>query len=203
MNMCSYSPVILQVPPNVKFEIDDIEKEWSHSQPFDFIFSRYMAGSIGDWPALATNAYRNLKPGGWVEFQDYDSVYFSDDGSLKPEHDMTKWLDTLREACRDAKRDCDPGPRLEKYVKEAGFVNVHHEVFKCPVGGWPKDKSLVGACDGSAEETAHTYTTVEAVWLDESDPITRGPRGLLLPHIHRHAPVGGRRGERVPGQGAE
>ncbi|KAL1614924.1 hypothetical protein SLS54_009373 [Diplodia seriata] len=130
------------VPPNVKFEIDDVENEWSHSQPFDYIFSRYLAGAIGDWPRLVRSAYANVKPGGWVEFQDYDSVYYSDDGTLTPEHDMKKWLDTLRQACLDAKRACDPGPRLEGYVKEAGFVNVHHEVFKVPVGGWPKDKSL-------------------------------------------------------------
>ncbi|KAJ0311269.1 hypothetical protein COL516b_001975 [Colletotrichum fioriniae] len=37
------------VPPNVKFEVDDVESPWVGSKKYNFIFSRYMAGSIADW----------------------------------------------------------------------------------------------------------------------------------------------------------
>jgi len=37
------------VPPNVKFEIDDMEKPWTYTTKFDFIFSRMMTGSFSDW----------------------------------------------------------------------------------------------------------------------------------------------------------
>jgi hypothetical protein len=37
------------VPPNVNFYIDDLEDEWTYSSKFDFIFSRFMTGSIKDW----------------------------------------------------------------------------------------------------------------------------------------------------------
>ena len=35
-----------------------------------------------------------------------------------------------------------PGPKLEEWVKDAGFVNVVHKKFKFPVGPWPKDEHL-------------------------------------------------------------
>jgi SAM-dependent methyltransferase len=45
------------VPPNVHFEIDDAEADWTYSQPFDFIHCRTMAGSIKDWPKLFRQCY--------------------------------------------------------------------------------------------------------------------------------------------------
>jgi trans-aconitate methyltransferase len=40
------------VPPNVRFEVDDLEDDWTFTYPFDYVHSRYMAGSIKDWPRL-------------------------------------------------------------------------------------------------------------------------------------------------------
>jgi trans-aconitate methyltransferase len=45
------------VPPNCKFEIDDVEDEWTYNFPFDYIHSRYMAGSIKDWPRLMNQCF--------------------------------------------------------------------------------------------------------------------------------------------------
>ena len=45
------------VPPNCSFEIDDVEKDWTWSKPFDFIFSRVMAGSFTDYQAYIDKAY--------------------------------------------------------------------------------------------------------------------------------------------------
>lgn len=46
-----------RTPPNVKFEIDDVESPWVGHQKFDYIMCRYMAGSIQDWPKLMENIY--------------------------------------------------------------------------------------------------------------------------------------------------
>lgn len=40
----------LFVPPNVSFEIDDLEEPWTFSDKFDFIYSRMMTSSFADWP---------------------------------------------------------------------------------------------------------------------------------------------------------
>ncbi|KAF2090434.1 S-adenosyl-L-methionine-dependent methyltransferase [Saccharata proteae CBS 121410] len=134
------------VPPNVSFIVDDVESPWTYATPFQYIFCRYMAGAIGDWPGLIANVHDNLSSGGWAEFQDYDSLYYSEDGSLGEDSQMWRWIKTLVEAGEAQGRDACPGKRLEQWVRERGFVNVHHEVFKVPIGAWPRDplKKKVG-----------------------------------------------------------
>ncbi|GME52733.1 Methyltransferase type 12 [Neofusicoccum parvum] len=133
------------VPPNVKFEVDDIEGEWGYGEKFDYIFARYLCAAIQDWPKLMRQAFENVKPGGWVEFQDYDTMLYSEDGSFGEKHDTYKWITTFIEASTAWGRDPSPGKHLEERAKAAGFVNVRHEVFKLPIGGWPKDKRMKDA----------------------------------------------------------
>lgn len=128
------------VPPNVKFTVDDVELDWAYSKRFDYIFSRYMATSIGDWPKLVRNVYDNLEPGGWAEFQDFDLLYYSDDDTMNPDTEIYKWIRLILEASRKNGRDPCPGPKLEGWLKEQGFVNVYHERIKFPIGPWPRDK---------------------------------------------------------------
>ncbi|EON65751.1 hypothetical protein W97_04990 [Coniosporium apollinis CBS 100218] len=130
------------VPPNVRFEVDDVEKPWLFDMAFDYIHCRYMATAISDWPGLVAQAYRFTKPGGWAEFQDFDLQYYSEDGSLKPEHQVLAWINNLLGASRKAGREPCPGPQLEKWMKDAGYKNIHHERLKLPIGTWPKDKYL-------------------------------------------------------------
>jgi chemotaxis methyl-accepting protein methylase len=49
--------LFLRVPPNCTFEIDDLEKEWMWTEPFDFIFCRVMTGSFADMEKFVQNAY--------------------------------------------------------------------------------------------------------------------------------------------------
>jgi hypothetical protein len=46
------------VPPNVRFEVDDVEEEWNYGKKFDFIHLRYFAGSIRDWPKLIRQIFK-------------------------------------------------------------------------------------------------------------------------------------------------
>ncbi|KAL0931976.1 UMTA methyltransferase [Colletotrichum truncatum] len=127
------------VPPNVKFEIDDVESSWVGHQKYDFIMCRYMAASIKDWPKLVKNIYDNLNPGGWAEFQDVTSEWYSEDGTLSDKSFAWNWNRTLGQACRDIGRDPSPGAKLEGWVNDAGFQNIFHQRFKTPLGFWPKD----------------------------------------------------------------
>lgn len=47
-----------RVPPNVRFEIDDVESPWVETKKYDFIMCRYMTASITDWPKLVRNIYK-------------------------------------------------------------------------------------------------------------------------------------------------
>jgi hypothetical protein len=42
-------------------QIDDLEKEWTWSQPFDFIFSRMMTGSFSDNADIVQKAFKYVQ----------------------------------------------------------------------------------------------------------------------------------------------
>ncbi|PGH10478.1 hypothetical protein AJ80_07521 [Polytolypa hystricis UAMH7299] len=129
------------VPPNLKFEIDDVEDEFPYKETFDFIHCRYLAYSIKDWPRLVKQIYKHTTPGGYAEFLDYDLDYKCDDGSLDNTL-MKDWVDNLPRAGRMMGRDPSPGPSIEPWMREAGFTNIVHKKYILPVGPWPKDKHL-------------------------------------------------------------
>jgi Methylase involved in ubiquinone/menaquinone biosynthesis len=152
---CDLSPVQpTMVPPNVKFLVDDIESEWAYeSDPFDFIHARYLVVSIKDFGKLIKQCYRSVKPGGWVEFQDWDGYPMSPDGSLNGTA-LQQYYDEVWGAFEDVGYEVRPGPKLEQWFKEAGFVNIHVEKFVIPYGVWPKDPHLkkVGAWNQTQAE---------------------------------------------------
>ncbi len=47
----------LSVPPNCSFEVDDIEKEWTWSKSFDFIWWRGLLGCFNDCQAMIQKCY--------------------------------------------------------------------------------------------------------------------------------------------------
>ncbi|TDZ33123.1 putative methyltransferase tdiE [Colletotrichum spinosum] len=129
------------VPPNVKFEIDDAESEW-FGDKYDFIFSRYMCGSIVDWPTYVRRVYENLNPGRWAEFQDWSFMIYSDDGSIE-NTELLRWVELFMDACKASGRDGQIGPKLESLVRDnSGLINVHHRPHKIPIGPWPKDPRM-------------------------------------------------------------
>ncbi|KAF4870333.1 Secondary metabolism regulator LAE1 [Colletotrichum siamense] len=128
------------VGPNVKFVVDDVESQWVGEKKYDYIFCRCMAACVTDWPKLVRMIYDNLNPGGWVEFQDSDFNYYSDDGTLTEEHQFKQWSKSLVHALESVGRDPCPGPKLEGWVKDAGFQDISHKRLKVPVGPWLKDK---------------------------------------------------------------
>jgi SAM-dependent methyltransferase len=131
------------VPPNVKFEVDDVEDRWAYGAPHDFIFCRSLSFAVGDFPKLMKQAFRNVRKGGWVEFQDFNVALYAEDGSYKADSDTAKYMHLLMDSARKAGKEPCAGPKLEGWIKEAGFVNVNHRKIKLPVGPWPKDRRQV------------------------------------------------------------
>ncbi|KAH8724032.1 S-adenosyl-L-methionine-dependent methyltransferase [Phaeosphaeriaceae sp. PMI808] len=137
------SPIQPQwVPPNVHFEVDDAESLWPPRRPFDFIHSRYMLGSIQNWPQLMRQAYEQTAPGGWIELQDFQTQAYDEDESAGDDNMVVKFAEVFNQACAKIGRDGSPGRKLESWVKDAGFINIQHEVVKVPIGPWAKDSKL-------------------------------------------------------------
>ncbi|KAK1973061.1 S-adenosyl-L-methionine-dependent methyltransferase [Colletotrichum sublineola] len=126
-------------PPNVVFEVDDLEEEWTYSRPFDYIHSRFMTSSVSDWKVYLQKCYDNLVPGGWIELQEIDLFPRSDDGTLKSEHPLMKWAQLLLEASEMFGRPYIPVPPLKALLSEIGFVDVSLSVYKWPSNPWAKD----------------------------------------------------------------
>ncbi|KAJ9416461.1 S-adenosyl-L-methionine-dependent methyltransferase [Fusarium oxysporum] len=113
------------VPPNCSFEIDDLEKEWTWTTPFDFIFSRMMTGSFSDPETIAKKAFNGLNPGGWYEIQDIQLPVFCDDGTLDPKTSpLMKWQECLIEGSRRLGRPLGESDKYKAIVKKVGFHNV-------------------------------------------------------------------------------
>jgi SAM-dependent methyltransferase len=129
------------VPPNVRFEVDDVEADWTYSQPFDFIHCRCLYGAIKDWKRLVKQIYDNTKPGGYAEFLDTDLEWRSPDGTLK-DTASKKANDHFLSAMNGIGLDPCPGPKLEQWVKDTGFEDVHVRRMIVPFGTWPADKKL-------------------------------------------------------------
>ncbi|KAI1382728.1 S-adenosyl-L-methionine-dependent methyltransferase [Hypoxylon trugodes] len=127
------------VPPNCSFEIDDLEKDWTFSRKFDYIFTRLMAGSFADWDRFVGQCYDFLEPGGWLEVIDPTLPACCDDGTLKPEAAINRWDEYLVKASKKLGRPFDAGSGHFDRVKAHGFVNVERKIYKWPINPWPKD----------------------------------------------------------------
>ncbi|KAK3346979.1 S-adenosyl-L-methionine-dependent methyltransferase [Lasiosphaeria hispida] len=133
------------VPPNLSFEIDDISGTWTYpDNKFDYIHIRYMTGSVKDWVAVYREAYRCLKPGGWIEHMDCAAGVYADDGSMPPDHIFVAWLENFRQAGSKIGQTFEviDNDNYIRWLEEAGFKDVSKKTIKVPVGGWPANKKL-------------------------------------------------------------
>lgn len=78
---------------------------------------------------------------------DLDLKWRSPDGSVTEDMASLKFNTVFLDTCEQMGIDPCPGPKLEGYLKTAGFQDVVTERLVIPVGTWPKDKHLkaVGA----------------------------------------------------------
>ncbi|KAL1991051.1 hypothetical protein VTN49DRAFT_5555 [Thermomyces lanuginosus] len=160
------------VLPNVKFLVDDIESEWAYEEdPFDVIHARHLAFSIRDYGELIKQCYRSVKPSGCVEFQDWDAYPISEDGSLDGTG-LQRYYDEVYGAFEEAGYEVHPGPKLEQWFRDAGFVNIHKKV-----GAWAQAQAEAALEGGALTAlTRHKQWTKEEVMLLTSEARADGRR---------------------------
>ncbi|KAL6407629.1 hypothetical protein AUP68_08649 [Ilyonectria robusta] len=130
------------VPPNLTFQIDDIEDDWTYSTPFDYIHSSFMTASIANWTEFLRKCFNHLEPGGYVEIQEPDLAWKSNDGTLLPNNALLQCAQLLQGASEKFGRAYQDIPSLVNIMTEIGFVDVVIEAFRWPNNPWPKDKRL-------------------------------------------------------------
>jgi hypothetical protein len=130
-----------RVPPNLRFQVDDVESTWifPSDKPFDFIKMRAMGGSIANWPRLLGQAYDHIRPGGWIELSDFDAWASTDDNSLPENSSYHEFQVRLEEAATMFGRKMNVGPGHKRALEDAGFVDVTEDIRKVPLSPWPRD----------------------------------------------------------------
>jgi len=130
------------VPPNVNFEVADVEHPWSFTYKFDFIFSRMMTGAVSDWRRFIQQCYDNLNPGGFLEVQDISFRLRSNDGSLPKDSALARWAADMLEASVQLQAPLDSIDSVQSLMTEAGFVDTQKKGYCWPINSWPADPRL-------------------------------------------------------------
>ena len=104
-------------------------------------------------PERVAKGRSHTKGGGYTELIDFDLSWTSPDGSIENRPIQKLNQDFINGALETGKDPC-PGPKLEQYLKDAGFQDVYAEKFVVPVGTWPADKHLVRR-DASSNRNVH------------------------------------------------
>ncbi|KAJ3455838.1 hypothetical protein MRS44_017320 [Fusarium solani] len=131
------------VPPNCRFEVDDINQEWTHpDNHFDFVHIRAMMGCIPDWPELFEKAFKHTLPGGWIESVELWGAAKCDDDTLKSDSPLYTWIDIFKRIGSLTGKPFFWDDKMAESITKAGFINLTGRVIKVPIGTWPKDKTL-------------------------------------------------------------
>ncbi|KAM5349751.1 hypothetical protein ACJ41O_006256 [Fusarium nematophilum] len=150
------------VPPNVEFIIDDAcvavplssmypahenrTDEWPNGADwtdFDFIHTRATMGCWSDMLSqIIRPAFERLRPGGWMECQELMALLECDDDSVTEDNPFKQWCDDIVDASIVAERPLAFAASMKRWFEEAGFVDVSEKVYKIPINGWPKNRSL-------------------------------------------------------------
>ena len=107
---------------------------------------------------------RNLKPGGWIEQVELDVRVMSDDDTLPKDSYLAGWGDNFLGCAERSGRRLDTQATMREVIDKAGFTDIQEKLYKCPIGGWPKDVVLKEA--GKVNK-AHWSSGLEgwAMWL--------------------------------------
>ncbi|KAL6893259.1 S-adenosyl-L-methionine-dependent methyltransferase [Trichoderma evansii] len=130
-----------ELPDNLDLQVDDLNGDFTFpSNHFDVIHSQLMAGGIraNRWQSYLKDIYRVLQPGGWCQMVE---MYFnaqSDNGTLSPDHALSRWSSGYLDAMHPQK-DPRAALRLKDWMKNAGFVDIESRLLTLPMCPWPSD----------------------------------------------------------------
>ena len=66
----------------------------------------------------------------------------SDDGTLAQDSALVKWWTLFKEMGEKMGRTFATGEVAGESITGAGFIDVHEDIFKVPIGAWAKDKTF-------------------------------------------------------------
>lgn len=123
------------VPMNVFFEIEDAE-DWDRPPDlYDLVHLRTMEGAFRDWRYIYECAYYSLKPGGWIELQDFDTTESSRrfSSQFSPDSPIHQLFGDIETAAAKSGRRRGTGHMDPHLFMDAGFVDVRVTEYQIPI----------------------------------------------------------------------
>jgi SAM-dependent methyltransferase len=96
---------------------------------FDFIFGRMLIMAINDWSKYFTTSLALLKPGAYIEHQDVDWVFYSQEGG-KRVSDNWEWLQAVTAEAAVSGIDLSVGTNTAARMADAGLEVVEVKQFE-------------------------------------------------------------------------
>ncbi|KAL6881919.1 S-adenosyl-L-methionine-dependent methyltransferase [Trichoderma longibrachiatum] len=170
-----------EMPNNLDLQVDDLNGDMSSwprftfpSNHFDVVHSQMMAGGIHAtrWPSYLQDMYRVLQPGGWCQLVE---IYFnaqSDNGTLSPDHALSRWSSGYLDAMHPQK-DPRAALRLKDWMRNAGFTDIESRLLTLPMCSWPTGMSKIQRL--SCYQTACNLPSDKAEFRS-ARPCDRGPK---------------------------
>ena len=139
------SDAITSTPPNVEYIIGDIRALASEDERlkvgnFDCIYQRLLVCGMTQWQSYISQMANLLRPGGWLEIHDYAEIWYSTNESDQVISGGWKWQHAMRRGAEQLGLDLDIGLHAERYMREAGLVDVQVVKYKVPFGDWMADE---------------------------------------------------------------
>ncbi|OLN97573.1 Trans-aconitate 2-methyltransferase 1 [Colletotrichum chlorophyti] len=129
-------------PQNVDWRIDDIQETWSPLySDLDFVHFRSVSVTLRDPVRVVQSAYQNLKPGGWIEFQDAGVKIGCDDNTIPENYAPHRFMELFVGTFKTHYGwDLEVPLALPEILRVTGFINIHCRTHKLPIGPWAKDR---------------------------------------------------------------
>ncbi|EEA24562.1 hypothetical protein EYB25_004313 [Talaromyces marneffei] len=131
------------VPPNVKFYVEDAEDEWTFDKGFDLIHGRMLAGSIDDWTKFFRQAFGQLKPGGWIEMNEFEAMFYYRDQNGEQSDQLNMLVKVFNKQSSTAfGKGFNDVLLIPEAMRDAGFEDIDMDIQRVPIGTWHEDTHL-------------------------------------------------------------
>ncbi|KAG6993399.1 Secondary metabolism regulator LAE1 [Fusarium oxysporum f. sp. conglutinans] len=126
-----------RIPLNCRFEIDDLEDDWTFKHQFDFIFIRSMIASFKSWPDTFSKAFENLEPGGTLRSRImYTRSRATTARFTTPTSSSGPQL--MVNAANEMGRSITVASKFKSMLEGAGFIDIVEIKKRIPMNRWPK-----------------------------------------------------------------
>lgn len=184
-----------EVPPNLFFEIDDAQEEWTFNDSFDFIHIRGLSGAFRDWGAVYKEAFKHLQPSGILEVADFGAVRL---GEAIPDSYVNIYNGACLTAAEQAGITLGFDHMKKSLLEAAGFSIAKNRTFDVPLGTWTPDArkkvagkmALISRLEG-LEATSLRLLTRHTGWkpADVRDVCDKVKEELMRPGVRPSVPV--------------